>query len=408
MPHSPLDKAAVFSVRAAGLLLVLDYPEQYRDGVRALLRDLAALESTPAPIRVLLLSRQTFSWWADDIDGAGAGHLLDTQGVGLQSLTEADALEMYADTAAVLAGHYGRPWTGSRRAAFDAWLRQDPSTHLLPLFVRAAAVHSVLESAETLDLSGERIVAELVRRERQRLRGMSAAAGLHPDGVARLLGLAAAGGALDAGGLQRLAEPRLQLGLPPPEQVVDVVRNVPGWSGQVLSAPTPDILAAELLAQVLAQRPDLAGEWLWTAIEKSREELTDRLGRLLYDLGRLSGARQAELRETLVRMVVGHPERTAALSFLAWERRLPVSLAPLAVAVCHDALMTVTEESERARWLHNLSNCLGNTGDVAGALEPIREAVAIRRRLAMQDPARFEPGLAQSLGRKALPRGNVR
>jgi hypothetical protein len=86
-----LSEAAVFPVRASGLLLVLDYPEEHRAGVKALLGEFAALEDTPAPIRVLLLSRQTLAWWVDDIDAANAGHLVDSQEVGLENLSEVDA-----------------------------------------------------------------------------------------------------------------------------------------------------------------------------------------------------------------------------------------------------------------------------------------------------------------------------
>ncbi len=48
--------------------------------------------------------------------------------------------------------------------------------------------------------------------------------------------------------------------------------------------------------------------------------------------------------------------------------------------------------------LNNLSNRLSETGDRAGALAAIQEAVEIYRRLAEANPARFEPDLARSLG----------
>jgi hypothetical protein len=50
-----------------------------------------------------------------------------------------------------------------------------------------------------------------------------------------------------------------------------------------------------------------------------------------------------------------------------------------------------------AQGLNNLAGRLIGAGDEVGTLAVIREAVAIRRRLAATNPARFEPDLAQSL-----------
>ena len=54
-------------------------------------------------------------------------------------------------------------------------------------------------------------------------------------------------------------------------------------------------------------------------------------------------------------------------------------------------------EPDLAQSLNNLSNRLSDAGDGEGALAAIREAVEIRRRLAVQTPARFRPLLATSL-----------
>jgi hypothetical protein len=60
-------------------------------------------------------------------------------------------------------------------------------------------------------------------------------------------------------------------------------------------------------------------------------------------------------------------------------------LAEVAVAICHVGLATVTSDEDRGKWLNSLSIHLRETGDSAGALAPIREAVDIRRRLAAQN-----------------------
>ncbi|UEM21946.1 tetratricopeptide repeat protein [Skermanella mucosa] len=73
-------------------------------------------------------------------------------------------------------------------------------------------------------------------------------------------------------------------------------------------------------------------------------------------------------------------------------------LAPLAAAICRALLNVATlGEEERATLLNNLSNFLGEAGDDRAALDVIREAVEIRRRLTGALPARFARDLAQSL-----------
>ena len=47
--------------------------------------------------------------------------------------------------------------------------------------------------------------------------------------------------------------------------------------------------------------------------------------------------------------------------------------------------------------LNNLSGCLSASGDPQGALDAIREAVEISRRLAAASPVRYEPDLARSV-----------
>jgi len=58
--------------------------------------------------------------------------------------------------------------------------------------------------------------------------------------------------------------------------------------------------------------------------------------------------------------------------------------------------------SDLALSLNNLSNCLSDAGDRAGALAATRETVDIYRRLAQDDPTRFAPNLAGNLTNLAV------
>jgi tetratricopeptide (TPR) repeat protein len=62
-------------------------------------------------------------------------------------------------------------------------------------------------------------------------------------------------------------------------------------------------------------------------------------------------------------------------------------------------------DEERARLLNNLSHRLSESGDRAGALRAIEEAVEIYRRLAQAQPAAFEPDLADSLNNLSVQLG---
>ena len=72
-----LDKPAIFPITREGLLLIIDYPEEDRSGVRSLLADLSNLETLNAPIRVLFLTRMPMERWHPEIDAAGAASLVE-------------------------------------------------------------------------------------------------------------------------------------------------------------------------------------------------------------------------------------------------------------------------------------------------------------------------------------------
>ena len=62
-----------------GLLLIVDYPEEWRPQIRVLLQSAARIESLPAPVRVLLLSRQPMGSLAQ-------GHRGGRRGVAMRRL----------------------------------------------------------------------------------------------------------------------------------------------------------------------------------------------------------------------------------------------------------------------------------------------------------------------------------
>ncbi len=81
----------------------------------------------------------------------------------------------------------------------------------------------------------------------------------------------------------------------------------------------------------------------------------------------------------------------------SFRENLPLGLHTAAVVTYRVLLDLASDSEEKGGLLNNLSVRLGDVGDRRGALDAIKEAVEIRRRLAAANPAAFEPDLATSL-----------
>jgi hypothetical protein len=397
-PNDPI----VVPLRRAGLFLVVDYPEEHPDEVRTLLREVASRELRDVPVRLLVLSRQGGDRWFDLVESAHAGELMDAQEVGLSGLATAEPERVFSGALHRLAEHYRRPTPRVSADAVRSWVALDPGLHGLPLLLTAAAVHTFLKPDAGLGFSGASLVQALADREWARLGNAGRAAGLGDRGAARVVALSAVPGSLNASALRRLADPTLEIDLPPPDRVVDAVSSLPWWHGDRVLSPEPDLMAAALLLKTLSERSDKAPEWLWAAMEHAiNPQLVDRLGRLAFDAMTVTGS-VGGITRYLSQIVRSDPSRAAGLELFSFEVNLPFGLARFAADITQELLTTATDEAGRARHLNILSVRLSEAGDAAGALAAIREAVKIRRRLAQDNPARFDPDLANSLNNLSL------
>ena len=108
----------------------------------------------------------------------------------------------------------------------------------------------------------------------------------------------------------------------------------------------------------------------------------------------------APLVAAIERRMEEHPvDPSEAKRLLAAVPQSTLVLAPMAVRLTRRALEGEAgmAPAERAGLLNDLSNRLSATGDRAGALQAIQEAVTIRRELAKASPDAFRPNLAMSL-----------
>jgi len=392
-PNDPI----VVPLRRAGLFLVVDYPEEHPGEVRALLREVASRELRDVPVRLLVLSRQGGDRWFDLVESAHTGELMDAQEVGLSGLAAAEPECALSGSLRRLAEHYRLPMPAVSADAVRSWVALNPGLHGLPLFLTGAAIHAFLNPDAALGFSGPSVVQALTDRERARLGNAGRAAGLGDRSAGRVVALAAVPGSLDASALRRLADPTLEIGLPPPDCVIDAVGSLPWWQGDHVPSPEPDLMAAALLVRILSERSDKAPEWLWAVMEPAMTpQLVDRLGRLAFDAITVTGS-AAGLTRDLSQIVRNDPSRAQKLALIGYEQRLPFGLARFAADIIQVLLTTSTDEADRANHLNTLSARLSDAGDGAGALAAIREAIDTYRRLAQDNPARFAPDLARSL-----------
>ena len=398
-----LDQPSILPVSKAGLFLIVDYPEERPADTLALLRSLAALETPPAATRLLLLSRRSFDWWQAPIDEAHAAEICDSQAVGVANLDAEGTLSLFREAVQALSSHLGREPGEIDAAAVGSWWARDPARHGLPLFATAAAIHGVLEPGRKLGLEGGEVIQALARREIGRINNEGVSAGLGRHSAGRLAALAVVRGQLDAAVIRRLAEPKLELGLPPADRAVDAVTRLSYWEEGAFPAPAPDIVAAAFALKVFAKRADLVPEWLWALLQDAQRNWVDRVNRVGYDISVVHEPAEQRMSDWLAEMVSRHPERAGALAFIADDFSPPTTL-PLAVAVDRTLLAAgELDDAERARILSNLSNHLSSAGKGEGARAASGEAVEIYRRLAAQNPAQYEPGLATSLNNLSKP-----
>lgn len=253
------DDPVIVPLRRAGLFLVVDYPEEHPDEVRTLLREFVSRELREIPMRLLFLSRQGGDRWFDIAENAHAGELMDAGELGLTGLAATDPERVVSGSLRRLAEHYRRPAPAISADAVSDWVALNPGLHGFPLLLTAAAIHLFLNHHDALDYSGTFVIQALANRERGRLDNAGRTAGLGKRGASRLVALAAVPGSLDASALRRLSDPALEIGLPPPDRVVDTVISLPWWHGDHIWSPEPDLMAAALLARSLSRKIGQSG-----------------------------------------------------------------------------------------------------------------------------------------------------
>ncbi len=392
-----LRKPESFTMNKEGTLLVIDYPEEHRDGIAELLSDLAHLEPK-LRLRVLFLTRQQIEQWQGFIRDCNALNLLDIRPIELFRLKKNDAYEIFntvQERAAEIKQTTPLPIS---KEDFLEWLYKFPENER-PLFIVASSVKTALDPDEPVfGYKGREIIESLAERELSHLCQRAANKNIKDKyAFARILAMAAIADILPVDYVSQLCEnDELKFGFPSDCHVGDELEAAGIVSKDAIHAPKPDILAAAFVVKTLANNPKTAPEIIWACLSQDITGGLERLGRLSFDAEITLQMLKYRLGDWLSKSIMDNVDRCTSLWPLVYEIA-PVGLCNAAITVCRTLLKKCENEEEKALLLNNLSVYLSDVGDTTGALEAIKEAVEIYRKISEVSPQRYLPYVAMSL-----------
>ncbi len=393
-----LRKSQSFPLRKEGTLLVIDYPEENRDGVAELLRDLAGLGRLER-FRVLFLTRQQVDYWEEVIHDSNAMTLVDMIPIHLGPITGEEAHRLFSSAQESAAEVFDTVPMPVSQEALTEWLTQAPENDRA-LFIVAAAVHSAFHPKdEVVRYTGREVIESVVERELARLRRIAMDRGAKdPHMLAKLLAAATIADTIPVKRIIGLGqETGMELEFSGGLDITTQLESAGLVTDDSVCAVKPDIVAAALVANVLSQMPETAPELVWASLVNDLEGGLERLARLSYDAEVVLGKNKQPISKWLAESTLGQPVRCAALDPIICKAHIPLGWVDASLAVTKTLFEVAKTDADKARRLNNMSVCLRYKGDTLGELEALRKGLAIYRRLCKDDPTQHEPGLANCL-----------
>ena len=399
------DELIAYPLGTAGTLLIIDYPDEKEAMVRTFFDCLSNMdEPQQIRLRILLLSRrETAKKLYERVKGDSAEPL------GLIPLPEDEneqAWHLFADGWREIR-HLKRLNNENiplSRTTFLHWLTSH-TLHRSPLFILAFALHQTDQPQDT-KLRGPNIIREIVDRESNRITREAEARGIDPKAMRLLKALAGVAGSLGKSAVDYL---RMQahddLDIPPLPTLV----STSDWSDHALQPMQPDLLAAQLLEDVMRVDHLNASHWLRQCLSlgdaQARADAISRLGRLRFDYLHVLQDSNPAAPTSSTDPLIGELA-LAARSDLTFCRNLGPALAkdylerpllPLSIAIYETLKDRAQKPQEQAEQLNNLSLNLAESGDYSGSLLTNRQAVEIYDRLAVDNFTAYGSHLAHSL-----------
>jgi tetratricopeptide (TPR) repeat protein len=447
-----------YSTKNNGVLLLIDYPEQYPDAVRHLLHTLDSYTQN-RKLRILFITRSGINSWSDMIIDSGVQNMLSETQLPLDRLNPDAALEVYKSTTENVLKIFGEDQgIEISEDLIRKWLDAAPLNNRALYIVGAALKYALDPKIHDVTFSVAEIIDSLVERELTRLR-ISARHFRDTHDVsdewafAKLLAMATFAGEISIETVIDWANrEEMELGFDEVKKIRPLLKKAHLTEENVIRAH-----------KVFNESDHIAPEMLWNALELNLEDNLKRFERIDYDVSRLiyeAGNKASNLIKGekhfpnwLKSAVEKDKARCLILEVPLYQVLIPQSLLPTAISVYEkllegekektkhfsllsalsnfysydgnnpEALKTISKaviierllvkenpaefESNLATGLNNMSVFLSFKGDNTGALKAISEAVEIRRRLATDNSTRFEPDLAMSLNNMSNWLSNV-
>lgn len=405
-------------------LIVLDYAETRLQLIRQLIARLR--KTSGAKMRILLLARSAGDWWTSLSLESPEFEALLTTSPPLILRPFGDDFEIveriYKAAREAFCNHLGASEIDVRR-------RHQFVRDVTPLELQTLALIDVLEVRNRLDPEQEQSPTErLLNHERRYLKAAVSAECIDDIEIATmdqiLAAMALVGAATEKAALADLRRLDLSLSDDVQKKVVRLLRRLYPGQGCYLSGIKPDLIAEDLVSQVVAGS-GCVSENLGFPSEMLRGVPSEQLEPALTVLSRSAG--RPHVREALFGLLHGLSEdfaiaavhvapqleepsalvealrrgiRSSRLGRHALERLLAqipeetVSLANVAADVC-TALISLTpvvagdcqSKVEAARFLSNASNRMSDVGRTAEAVSTARAAVDLLRTVSQDDSA---------------------
>ena len=394
----------VYDGNAAGIVFVIDYPEEKTEAVR----DILAAASNPVtygkPIRIILVSRESRSSWLNILNKVKLDRFDDTPLDLKRYVSKDDALEIVSDIEAYYPDLIGRP-----KADFEGvgeWLDRD-DTHRLPLNIIAASVHAVLDPSHAFNLDSAEVLTALAEWELRRVRYYSERDLGDRDCLEKLIGLSP----FTQFGLTKETVFALgENGICPGKSgdtLLEAVQRTPFWNPKTVENPShlirlePDRPAAIfcLKALTLDDPSPALPRWLVLPSSQDVDGFGDRLSRLIYDIGQVSPEASRSLEQVSIAMLELQPALIYKFQSSV-HRKTSVFSAAFSADICRRLLSLPSDGETRSALLSNQSSMLSDLGQLKEALAAIEEALSIRRKLAVTRPELL-PEVARSLNKLA-------
>lgn len=386
-----LPRGAVYGDKLAadgnGVALIIDYPEERTEFVKAILA--AAVDDTPydRPIRILLPTRETIQDWRANLNDPNPERIEELRLDETRYLTTEYARQIIVDVVDTYSTRLEKSKPDIE--GMEVWLAAHRS-HRLPLISTAASIHAVIAPEEGFSLDGKDILVALAEIERRRTRSFSKREFGDAETLGRLLSIALlTPDGLFTDTIYSLGNNGLSSEISG-DSFLRAVRRTPYWIKQNSSRPghlvrlEPDRAAAAFLYLALELNdeptPAMPG-WFAIAAKQCGPGFVAILARLAMDLSYVNPGASQVIESLSTKMLEISPELVDTFRE-SITQKTPIFSAMFTLSICKKLLHRESNQSKKASILNKMGIISSSIRRYEDSLNYIRNSIAIRRELA--------------------------